>query len=511
MKKTLVVLFGIQIVCSSFAMEEEKSKRPRAKISETAIQEVMDRGTRRELQEVPEGQNNGHYSFVYEDIENAIRDQASQPKPQEKEYADEKERMFDKLCKAAHDCDAQGVGELIEKGAPVEYNENSALFSVIKGFQGRSYCIVELNGNKEGGIQEHAKKAKTTLLTLIEAGADVNKKNKECETPLMRAAFYALKGLVKLLLKAKADKEMVNKEIGGSAWYYADEVSEGYPLKFYAATMDPYYQIAFSYPEYKLYRQKCIDLLRPTENSPLFEQYCARQKVLEKREKLEQLCNATNKLDINAVKQILETGVSLTEGEQSSFYYPLTMTLWLAVNGFIQSVSEVRIDKSIKKEAIVKTIAELRERTKIIIEQLVKNGFDINAKNFDGQTAFMLALSSANKPLVKKFLELNARTDIKDNDGYTASDYAQLDSAVVKINLKKKRMFHRFVENYCHAHMGDQVTEEINYFAPEDSGQDAETTALWGVEVNYSIKNMIYYKKRLEKVHSLLTKKAQLE
>lgn len=357
--------------------------------------------------------------------------------------------------------------------------------------QHRSYYTVELNGNKDNTIERDAQKAKKVMLTLLDAGADVNKKNAKGETPLMHAGFYAQKELVETLLQAGADKE--KQPDGKSAWQFADEESESIPHNFYTKTRDPYYQIAFSYQEYPERRQACIELLKPSESSSLYADYCARQIKMQNQLNIEALCDATQKLDLVTVQQLLTTGIDLSNCKPDWLApypnRPLYLTAYAMV-GYVKEARKLndnkldRLKKSMQRiayeinksrpttslknlnhvspEAIINaevnaTINNYIQAHKIkeafidgieksieITRELVSHGFDVNLPGGWGQTPLMIASLTANKKLVEVLLELGAKTDAKDNLGNSVSDYATIDSEIFKNNEKDKD-FNRFI------------------------------------------------------------------
>lgn len=85
--------------------------------------------------------------------------------------------------------------------------------------------------------------------------------------------------------------------------------------------------------------------------------------------------------------------------------------------------------------------ASFRGATKSAKRLIEMGVVDINKQNSDGETALIIAVKQRREDMIKLIIDANADTNIKTNNGFTASDFAKFDN-----NLKQ--FFDSCLENH---------------------------------------------------------------
>lgn len=62
-----------------------------------------------------------------------------------------------------------------------------------------------------------------------------------------------------------------------------------------------------------------------------------------------------------------------------------------------------------------------------IVDELLKNGADINIQNKDGETPAFMAIKNGREDVAEKLFKINANVNLKNNDGYTVLHIAVTD------------------------------------------------------------------------------------
>jgi len=124
--KKLYLIFAVQFFCSTFAMKQESNE----KLPIFEYMPLDDKRNQDDDQELC-----------------ALVSALSIDSKEDVSLIDQQQKKFNELCNAARNFAVEKAAQLIEDGAPLQYGDDSALFSVIIGtlpmlFQ--NYCLLSI-------------------------------------------------------------------------------------------------------------------------------------------------------------------------------------------------------------------------------------------------------------------------------------------------------------------------------------------------------------------------------
>lgn len=138
------------------------------------------------------------------------------------------------------------------------------------------------------------------------------------------------------------------------------------------------------------------------------------------------LRNASLQGDLESVRQIVDSGVNIEEGDQLD----RTPLMFASFNGhsevvsfLIEQGSEVQKQNSEGRTPLMFASSGPFPET---VEILLENGADPNIKDsVEGWSALMYAAAEGNMEVIEVLLEYNADISLADTDGETAEDFAR--------------------------------------------------------------------------------------
>jgi uncharacterized protein len=238
---------------------------------------------------------------------------------------------------------------------------------------------------------------------LLEAGANINIRNKTGDTALMMASVRSHDHVVKILLESEADVNVKNEHgltaLSLAQWCKHAEIIK--MLKEAGAVQEPQSEITL-----ELFGMNIEDYLRkasqfkPTESDRTEQEEKQIRKyprifrsIQTRRILNEGLLNAAENGDTTKIKSLAASGVKINKVTNKNL---CTSLMLAAANG--------------RNDAV---------------ELLIILGADLNAKDKSGRTALIWAASSGHAEPVKTLLKFGADGKVKDSSGNTALSWAK--------------------------------------------------------------------------------------
>jgi len=140
----------------------------------------------------------------------------------------------------------------------------------------------------------------------------------------------------------------------------------------------------------------------------------------------EDLRNASLQGDLESIRQIVEAGIDIEEGDQLG----RTALMFASFNGhtevvqfLIEQGAEVQKQNSEGRTPLMFASSGPFPET---VELLLENGADPNVKDsIEGWSALMYAAAEGNIEVIEVLLDYNADVSLQDVDGETATDFAR--------------------------------------------------------------------------------------
>ncbi|NBC66897.1 MAG: ankyrin repeat domain-containing protein [Bacteroidetes bacterium] len=140
----------------------------------------------------------------------------------------------------------------------------------------------------------------------------------------------------------------------------------------------------------------------------------------------EDLRNASLQGDLESVRQIVDSGVNIEEGDQLD----RTPLMFASFNGhsevvlfLIEQGADVQKQNSEGRTPLMFASSGPFPET---VELLLENGADPNIKDsVEGWSALMYAAAEGNMEVIEVLLDYNADISLSDTDGETAADFAR--------------------------------------------------------------------------------------
>ena len=280
------------------------------------------------------------------------------------------------------------------------------------------------------------------ISALLQAGADVNAKNKDGDTALMLAAIRGPM-IVSVLLKAGADVNAKN--------------NDGETALTLAADICPFPEVV------SLLLQAGADANAITSNGGRAIDGARHNSYMQNTVAYQQLAAATVDIDLDSLIE-KGTAASLQRAIQSySLHAPSKfldeirhfgsdwLTLAVEYNsdpGIVSALLEAGVDGNAQDKAGVRAVdaalisAAYLNQNPEVVSVLLKAGANVNAKDYGGETALRLALrnpnaANPNSEMISLLLQAGADVNAKDRDGNTALILAAAENpTVVSVLLK---------------------------------------------------------------------------
>jgi ankyrin repeat protein len=224
--------------------------------------------------------------------------------------------------------------------------------------------------------------------TLIAAGADVNAKNEDGKTPLMMAIDNHNIHLIKKLIEAGADVNAKDED-GKTPLMHAVSKRDINSLEtLIDAGVD-------------------VGVLNAKTKKEIFEYYIY------------------NKPNLRIIKTFIEAGVDVNAPPKPPLDdYPTPLmraiesdNLALASTLIAAGADVSTLDATQKQNILAYAIQS--DGNSRVIENLIKAGVDVNARDIDGYTPLINAINMNYTPIATKLIEAGARVNDRDIDGYS--------------------------------------------------------------------------------------------
>ena len=290
---------------------------------------------------------------------------------------------------------------------------------------------------------------------LIKKGFDIDKKNKEGFTPLIIAAGLGNEKIVKVLLDAGADVNLLEDKMGTSALHKASQsgnveiakllLSHGAFINLQAPTnghtplIDAIWHEKPELVTYLLEQMANPDIIASdgftalnivgrTNNSKLFESILIEHnKQKENYAKSLKLFNAVKQKDLGLTKKLISQGMDLNQRAENGMN-PLLQAALQGNADIVKALLEAGADIKIVDFAMKSTPGHKAGYMghPDVMKLLIKYGLDINAQGpYNGYTALHDAIWHHHSETVKVLVDSGTNLNLKTNNGKTPLELAK--------------------------------------------------------------------------------------
>ena len=324
-------------------------------------------------------------------------------------------------------CCKEILQAIVDHGANVDErnksDETALMISIRKGNKsnvnvllnaGANPDIVDTNGNTCLHYAAHNVCPKVFLQAIIDQGVNVNATNQENETALLEACMYGQDFKIRVLLDAEADPNIPNKN-GNTCLHYAAD--DDCPKEVLQAIIDKGADVNATNQENEtallaacMYGQDFkIRVLLDAEADPNIPNKngntCLHYAVDDDCPKEVLQAIIDKGADVNATNQENETA--------------LLAACMYGQDFKIRVLLDAEADPNIanKNDYTCLHFSVLGNCSKEVIQTIIGQGADVNAKNQESQTALLLACEKGNTDIVNILLSAGADPNIADMDG----------------------------------------------------------------------------------------------
>ncbi len=260
---------------------------------------------------------------------------------------------------------------------------------------------------------------------LITKGADVNKPNKDGVTPLMLAAGWRKTKSVEMLLQKGAEINACD--------------NTGKTALMWATT--------------NVYNSDIFDILLENKADVRIKDNCGRT-----------VLHYFNHHKNDSLKKLMDNG-AVTDMDCQDNEGNTPLMSWIeSENGrcIVEELLKYGVNVNLQnKNGMTALMSAAKQGDVRLVESLTQYAVDMNIQNAKGETAMIVAAQNGHAYVVEQLLGKGARTDVLDNEGYSARDYIEkVDSYTTQ--LLKEAAENQFGCKDVGAQMKQILTEEFS-------------------------------------------------